>query len=109
MAYDEAHGQLCSPAGSAHAGANPVPSPVLAWCGLQSWNHEFFWSCMQPGGGGAPPKGSLADAIVRDFGSVEAFKVRVVVACEASGAHRPLANHARAIGVLPTGMWQLWA
>ena len=34
----------------------------------QIWNHTFYWSCMKPGGGGAPT-GDLAQAITRDFGS----------------------------------------
>ena len=38
----------------------------------QVWNHTFYWSCMAPGGGGAP-SGDLAEAIVRDFGSFEDF------------------------------------
>ena len=36
-------------------------------------NHSLFWPCMSPKGGGEP-KGSLADAINRDFGSFAAFK-----------------------------------
>jgi Fe-Mn family superoxide dismutase len=36
----------------------------------QAWNHTFYWSCMKPGGGGAPT-GDLQQAIVRDFSSVE--------------------------------------
>jgi len=36
----------------------------------QIWNHTFYWSSMKPGGGGAP-SGDLADAIKRDFGSLE--------------------------------------
>ena len=39
----------------------------------QAWNHSFYWDCMMPGGGGEP-KGDLAAAIARDFGSFEAFK-----------------------------------
>ena len=39
----------------------------------QVWNHTFFWNCMKPGGGGEP-KGDLADAIKRDFGSYDKFK-----------------------------------
>ncbi|MHB1343453.1 MAG: superoxide dismutase [Thermoleophilia bacterium] len=39
----------------------------------QVWNHTFYWSCMRPGGGGAP-SGALSAAIDRDFGSFEAFK-----------------------------------
>ena len=39
----------------------------------QAWNHSFYWNSMSPRGGGEP-QGRLADAIVRDFGSVDAFK-----------------------------------
>ena len=39
----------------------------------QIWNHTFFWNCLSPNGGGEPT-GALADAIKRDFGSVQAFK-----------------------------------
>src|SRR6185369_5021593 len=39
----------------------------------QVWNHTFYWSCMKPGGGGAPT-GDLAAAITRDFGSFDKFK-----------------------------------
>jgi superoxide dismutase, Fe-Mn family len=38
----------------------------------QVWNHTFYWGSMKPNGGGAP-SGDLADAIKRDFGSVEEF------------------------------------
>jgi Fe-Mn family superoxide dismutase len=38
----------------------------------QIWNHTFYWHSMKPGGGGEP-KGDLADAIKRDFGSFEKF------------------------------------
>ena len=36
-------------------------------------NHSFFWTILAPATG-AGPTGALADAIVRDFGSLEAFK-----------------------------------
>jgi Fe-Mn family superoxide dismutase len=39
----------------------------------QVWNHTFYWSCMKPGGGG-DPTGALAEAIGRDFGSVDDFR-----------------------------------
>ena len=39
----------------------------------QAWNHSFYWDCMSPNGGGEP-KGDLAAAIQRDFGSFEAFQ-----------------------------------
>jgi Fe-Mn family superoxide dismutase len=38
----------------------------------QIWNHTFYWHSMKPNGGGQP-HGELADAIKRDFGSVEKF------------------------------------
>src|SRR5213080_1577603 len=31
----------------------------------QVWNHNFFWNCLKPNGGGAP-KGDLAQALKRD-------------------------------------------
>ena len=39
----------------------------------QAWNHTFYWHSMDPKGGGAP-KGPLAEAINKAFGSFEAFK-----------------------------------
>ena len=39
----------------------------------QAWNHTFFWNCMMPKGGG-DPKGKLAEAIARDFGSLADFR-----------------------------------
>jgi Fe-Mn family superoxide dismutase len=38
----------------------------------QHWNHSFFWTCMAPNGGGKP-LGEVADALERDFGSVDTF------------------------------------
>ncbi len=38
----------------------------------QVWNHTFYWHCMKPQGGGQA-HGELADAIKRDFGSLEKF------------------------------------
>ncbi|UXR63200.1 superoxide dismutase [Fe] [Bdellovibrio bacteriovorus] len=39
----------------------------------QIWNHTFFWNCLSPQGGGEPT-GELAEALIRDFGSIEKFK-----------------------------------
>ncbi|MCP5150987.1 MAG: superoxide dismutase [Fe] [Chromatiales bacterium] len=39
----------------------------------QVWNHTFYWNSMSPNGGG-DPKGALADAIGKAFGSVADFK-----------------------------------
>ena len=39
----------------------------------QHWNHNLFWKCMKPNGGGKmPPK--LEKRIISDFGSAEQFK-----------------------------------
>tara|TARA_B100001057_G_C22838657_1_gene946164 strand:- start:6 stop:599 length:594 start_codon:yes stop_codon:yes gene_type:complete len=39
----------------------------------QHWNHNLFWKCMKPNGGGKlPPK--LEKKINSDFGSIEKFK-----------------------------------
>ena len=40
-------------------------------------NHSLFWRAMSPAAGGAPA-GPLADAIDRDFGSLDEFKARFV-------------------------------
>jgi Fe-Mn family superoxide dismutase len=47
----------------------------------QIWNHSFFWRCLTPGGGGAPPAGDVADAINRDFGSYGEFKAQFAKTC----------------------------
>ncbi len=39
----------------------------------QTWNHTFYWNSLSPNGGGEP-KGALADAIKKSFGSFAAFK-----------------------------------
>jgi len=39
----------------------------------QAWNHNFFWRCMSPEGGGRPA-GRLAEMIDRDFGGFDRFQ-----------------------------------
>ncbi len=39
----------------------------------QVWNHTLYWNCMKPNGGGEP-KGALAEAINKAFGSFSEFK-----------------------------------
>ena len=39
----------------------------------QHWNHNLFWKCMKPKGGGTIPS-KLEKKIIEDFGSVEKFK-----------------------------------
>ena len=38
----------------------------------QVWNHTFYWHSMKPNGGGAP-SGALAEALTKNFGSVQDF------------------------------------
>tara|TARA_B100001057_G_scaffold235465_1_gene235755 strand:- start:3300 stop:3893 length:594 start_codon:yes stop_codon:yes gene_type:complete len=39
----------------------------------QHWNHNLFWKCMKPNGGGKiPPR--LEKRLISDFGSIEVFK-----------------------------------
>lgn len=46
----------------------------------QVWNHNFYWNCMTPNGGGKP-KGKLMEAIIRDFGSFDEFKQKFIDKC----------------------------
>lgn len=39
----------------------------------QVWNHTFYWNCLSPNGGGEP-RGKLADAINKAFGSFASFQ-----------------------------------
>jgi superoxide dismutase, Fe-Mn family len=41
-----------------------------------AWNHAFFWTIMAPPGTGGAPSPALAAAIIRDFGSMDAFKAQ---------------------------------
>ncbi len=46
----------------------------------QVWNHTFYWNGMKPNGGG-DPKGALADAIKKKWGSVDEFKKAFAISC----------------------------
>lgn len=45
----------------------------------QIWNHTFYWHSLSPNGGGEP-RGKLADAIKKDFGSFADFKAALTKA-----------------------------
>lgn len=49
----------------------------------QSWNHDFFWQSMVPGGGG-PPTGQIESLISRSIGGPKAFSDAFV---EAASGH----------------------
>ncbi len=53
-------------------GADALP-PAVRNNGGGYYNHNLFWEWLSPNGGGEPT-GELADAITRDFGSLDAFK-----------------------------------
>ena len=46
--------------------------------GAQVWNHTFYWNCLKPHVGGEP-KGPLAQAINKNFGSFEQFKENILL------------------------------
>jgi len=43
----------------------------------QAWNHDFYWNCLKPKGGGEPPP-SLRQKMETAFGSVDACKKELV-------------------------------
>lgn len=46
-----------------------------------AWNHAFFWAIMAPPGTGGAPSPVLEAALIRDFGSMEAFRAQFRAAC----------------------------
>lgn len=44
----------------------------------QIWNHTFYWFNMSPAGKGGQPSAALAEAIKRDFGSLDELKAKFV-------------------------------
>jgi len=47
----------------------------------QAWNHDFYWKCLSPQGGGVPT-GELAKAIDSSFGSFAAFREKFTAASQ---------------------------
>ena len=50
-----------------------LPAGGLFNAAAQTWNHNFYWQSMSPGGGGEP-SGDLAAALAASFGGVDAFR-----------------------------------
>lgn len=46
----------------------------------QVWNHDFYWRCLKPGGGGKP-SGRIADMIKDAFGDYDKFKSEFAQTC----------------------------
>jgi len=70
----------------------------------QTWNHNFYWQSLKPGGGGEPPA-SIRPRIEADFGSVEACKAALATAAtERFGSGWVwLVEHAGKLAVVHTG------
>lgn len=64
--------ELASIVGSAGAGA-------IFNNAAQAWNHDFYWKCLSPDGGGEP-SGELATAIESSFESFDAFREKFTAA-----------------------------
>lgn len=52
--------------------ARDLDNPTLFNMAAQAWNHSFYWSSLQPRGGGRP-HGAIAALIDKDFGSYDIF------------------------------------
>lgn len=48
-------------------------NPAVYNNGAQHWNHDFFWKCMSPNGGGQPA-GKIKELLEANFESIEKFK-----------------------------------
>jgi len=55
-------------------------NPILFNNAAQSWNHEFYWKCMKPNGGGNQLPLKLQKAIDKSFGSYDEFKKQFTTA-----------------------------
>ena len=59
----------------------PAMAPLFN-CAAQTWNHNFYWRSLRPGGGGEPPL-PIRPLIEATFGSVQACKDALVAAAGA--------------------------
>ncbi len=56
-----------------HVTANDDAKTAIFNNAAQAWNHDFFWNCMRPSGGGRPV-GALMRQIEKAFGDFDGFK-----------------------------------
>jgi superoxide dismutase, Fe-Mn family len=54
------------------AAAKDESKKILFNNAAQVWNHDFYWKCLKPGGGGAPA-GAAGSKIMATWGSAEKF------------------------------------
>lgn len=57
--------------------SHEMAKPVLFNAAAEAWNHSFYWSCMEPAGGGEA-SGPIAELIEASFGSQAAFREQFV-------------------------------
>ncbi len=63
-----------------HTNGKPdLPRQAVFNNAAQAWNHEFFWDCLAPNGGGTPPE-PVRKRIELAFGTADAFKQQFVEA-----------------------------
>lgn len=71
---------------SAYNNGNPLP--CFNWA-AETWNHQFFWTSLNPRGGDArAPPGELQELLDRDFGGLAGFKQQfrqAALSCFGSG------------------------
>ena len=85
-----------------------LPAGRLFNAAAQTWNHNFYWQSMSPGGGGEP-SGSLAAALEAGFGSTDTFRAEFAARAAGNFAsgwgwliHDPAAAGAASLRIVQT-------
>lgn len=50
----------------------------------QHWNHSFYWQCLSPQAQSSQPSGALAQAITRDFETLDHFKEKFITSASSN-------------------------
>lgn len=64
----------------ATAGSNEAAKKTIFNNAAQVWNHDFYWRCLKPGGGGRPG-GRIGEMIKDSFGDYDKFKSDFAQTC----------------------------
>src|SRR5690606_24183936 len=64
----------------ATAGSSEAAKKAIFNNAAQVWNHDFYWQCLKPNGGGKPT-GRIADMIKDAFGDYDKFKADFAQTC----------------------------
>lgn len=62
--------------------SHELGKPLLFSAAAEAWNHSFYWSCMDPAGGGEAA-GPIAELIEAAFGSQAEFREQFIAAAAA--------------------------